>query len=228
MEKKQNWYVNKKKYHFIYKTTCKINSKYYLGMHSTDNLEDGYIGSGTRLWHSIKKHRRENFSFEVLEFLSDRESLKKREAELVNVSSLIDPLCMNLKLGGEGGWYLSTDQYKQRNGKCGKLGWKKTLPLASKARDESYANGRKGWSSDGITNLWSGRSHSAESKEKIGKANSVKQQGEKNSQYGTCWIFSVSEKISKKIKKEEAPTYIENGWSFGRFTAGREATTPVS
>lgn len=30
-------------------------------MHSTDNLDDGYVGSGKRLWNSIKKHGKENF-----------------------------------------------------------------------------------------------------------------------------------------------------------------------
>jgi hypothetical protein len=43
-EKKQNWYTNPKKYHFIYKTTCKVNGKFYYGMHSTDGLDGGYIG----------------------------------------------------------------------------------------------------------------------------------------------------------------------------------------
>ena len=34
-------YVSKeeKKYHIIYKTTCLINKKYYIGMHSTDDLD---------------------------------------------------------------------------------------------------------------------------------------------------------------------------------------------
>ena len=41
---------------FIYKTTNLINGKYYIGMHSTDNLEDVYIGSGKRLWFSIKNY----------------------------------------------------------------------------------------------------------------------------------------------------------------------------
>ena len=30
-----------KQYHFIYKTTNLLSGKYYLGMHSTDNLQDG-------------------------------------------------------------------------------------------------------------------------------------------------------------------------------------------
>lgn len=36
-----------KKYHYFYKITNTINNKYYYGVHSTDNLNDGYMGSGT-------------------------------------------------------------------------------------------------------------------------------------------------------------------------------------
>jgi len=38
-----------KKYHYIYKTTNILNYKFYIGMHSTDDLDDGYVGSGKRL-----------------------------------------------------------------------------------------------------------------------------------------------------------------------------------
>ena len=40
------------------------------------------------------------------------------------------------------------------------------------------------------------------------------QQGEKNSQYGTCWIHKNNEQ--KKIKKEELNTFIEQDWKKGR------------
>jgi hypothetical protein len=41
--------------HYLYKITCIINEKYYLGIHSTNNINDGYMGSGKRIKYSIKK-----------------------------------------------------------------------------------------------------------------------------------------------------------------------------
>lgn len=32
--------ASRRKYHFIYRITCLITKKFYIGMHSTDNLED--------------------------------------------------------------------------------------------------------------------------------------------------------------------------------------------
>ena len=93
-----------KQYHYIYKITCLINQKFYIGLHSTNNINDGYFGSGKRLWFSINKYGKNNFKFEILEYLSDRESLIKREKDIVNEELLLDPLCMNIKIGGNGGW----------------------------------------------------------------------------------------------------------------------------
>ena len=63
-----------KKFHFIYKITNLINNRYYYGMHSTNNLEDGYFGSGKLIRLSIKKYGQNNHRFEILEFLPNRES----------------------------------------------------------------------------------------------------------------------------------------------------------
>ena len=112
-----------KKYHFIYKTTNEVNGKFYVGMHSTDDLNDGYIGSGKYLWNSIRKHGRENFKFEILESFETREELKKKEEELVNEDMLKDPLCMNLKRGGFGG--LINEEHGKKLSESGnkKLSW---------------------------------------------------------------------------------------------------------
>lgn len=93
---------HRRKFHLIYKTTCLVTNKYYFGMHSTDDLSDGYIGSGKILQYSVKKYGKENHHCEIFEMLPDRESLALREAEIVCKDKLIDPDCMNLCGGGDG------------------------------------------------------------------------------------------------------------------------------
>lgn len=99
-----------RKFHYIYKIT-RFDGLYYIGLHSTDNLEDGYFGSGTRLAKSLAYHGKEKHSKEILEFLPSRKAVKDREAELVSESTLKDPLCMNLCKGGQGGDF--TDETRE-------------------------------------------------------------------------------------------------------------------
>lgn len=94
--------ASRRKFHIIYKTTCLVTGKWYIGMHSTDDLNDGYMGSGQQLRRSIAKHGKEQHRTEVLELLPDRESLWKREEELVTKKLMEDELCMNLATGGQG------------------------------------------------------------------------------------------------------------------------------
>ena len=85
-------------------------------MHSTNNLNDEYIGSGKRLWYSINKYGKENFKCEILEMLPDRSSLKEREKQLVNEDLLKDKMCLNLAVGGEGGFgnlFLTKEQLQK-------------------------------------------------------------------------------------------------------------------
>jgi hypothetical protein len=96
--------TDKKRLHFIYRTINKLNGRWYVGLHSTNDEEDGYLGSGIRLQHEIAKYGSENFSREIIEFLPSRKALKARERDLVNEEMLADSLCLNLKLGGHGGW----------------------------------------------------------------------------------------------------------------------------
>ena len=93
--------ADQRKFHYIYKIT-RVDGKYYIGMHSTDDLDDGYFGSGQRLWHSINYHGKDKHTKEILEFLPSRKELKTRERELVNEETLRDPGCMNLAIGGGG------------------------------------------------------------------------------------------------------------------------------
>jgi hypothetical protein len=104
-KKKRAYKIVDRKHHIIYKTTCITSGNYYIGIHSTDDLNDGYQGSGVHLQRSLKRYGKENHITEVLEHLDDRASLIKREAELVNEDRLKDARCMNLMLGGSAPLY---------------------------------------------------------------------------------------------------------------------------
>lgn len=81
-------------------------------MHSTKNVDDGYLGSGKRIRAEVKKYGKENFEKVILEELPTRKALADREREIVNEVLRQDPLCLNLKNGGEGGWILKKLELK--------------------------------------------------------------------------------------------------------------------
>lgn len=95
-----------RKFHYIYKTICKTTGRFYVGMHSTDELDDGYLGSGVFLWKSIKKYGKDDHVKEIVELSPDRKSLRIREEKIIDEQFLKDPLCMNLKNGGGHGPWL--------------------------------------------------------------------------------------------------------------------------
>ena len=93
-----------KKYYLVYKTTNLVNGKIYIGKHETDNLDDGYLGSGNLLRRAIKKYGEENFKREILFECSTIEEMNAKEAELVNEEFLKRDDVYNIKLGGNGGF----------------------------------------------------------------------------------------------------------------------------
>jgi len=201
------------KYHFIYKTTNIKNGKFYIGMHSTDNLDDGYLGSGEKLRSSIRHYGKENHHREILEFLPNRKELSNREEEIINEKFLENPLCLNLAIGGEG----SGDSFNYVNSIYWKLPENKERisKLVSEFNIKNWNNLDSNKKKERLKNLnFSNKSHTKEAKEQIGKSNSIKQKGEKNSQFGKIWITKENEE--KKIIQSEFENYSKIGWIRGR------------
>lgn len=206
-----------KQYHFLYKTTNLLNGKYYYGMHSTDDLNDGYYGSGRRLRRSLNKYGKENHKVEILEFLSDRKSLTNREKEIVNLNEIAKENCMNIMIGGKGG-FISEEQQRHRS-ICGGNAFAEKLKTNPEFRENHrkiVSNNMKQNNNLGKIkhNTFTNKKHSEETKRKIGEKNKINSSGEKNSRYGTCWI--IKDDVNKSIKIIDLEYYINLGWKRGR------------
>ncbi len=91
-----------KKYNYFYKITNLINNHFYYGVHSTDNIDDGYMGSGHRLHRAYKKYGQNNFIKEIIKFFDTREEALDYEESIVNENLIKDNKCYNEVLGGGG------------------------------------------------------------------------------------------------------------------------------
>ena len=201
-----------KKFHFTYKTTNLINGRYYLGMHSTNRIDDGYLGSGKRLYYELNKYGRDNFKFEILEQFDSREELVQAEINLITEHDLKNPNCLNLKQGGSGGF--------------SKEDWEKGQKIVSallkeRWKDPEYREKMIRVRQEGVKRLhregkvkydtFTGKKHSPETIQKMKESHKGAGKGNSNSQYGTCWI--TDEYQNRKIYKGEI---IPEGWRLGR------------
>lgn len=220
-------------YYLIYKITNNVNNKIYIGKHQTENKNDDYMGSGMILKRAIEKYGLDKFTKEILFECNSLEEMNEKEAEIVDEEFIARLDTYNVKLGGQGGWdfcnkNLNID-YSQRssNGtnKFRKLlqnveYYNKHLQKMRKiSQNKEWRNKVKQGIEekilkDGYFNT--PHKHTAESKAKISKANSIKQKGENNSNFGKCWIYNEDLKENKSIKKEDLNHWLENGWKKGR------------
>lgn len=102
-----------KKWHLLYKTICIPTGKHYVGIHSTNNIEDGYLGSGIRITESVSEYGRRNHRREILQSVATREELLILEKSVVTKEMILDPMCLNLGLGGGGPSCLHPDSRKK-------------------------------------------------------------------------------------------------------------------
>lgn len=212
-------------YYAVYKITNQVNGKIYVGVHKTPDLNDDYMGSGKLIKRAQEKYGAENFTREYLQVFDNAEDMFKMESELVNEEFVARDDTYNLKLGGQGGWdycnatglnvvdrIISVKSMNDTNEKitdkrkCPLYNdlWTKSMALnAAKARIASLEKNPNG--------TMFGRNHSEEARRKIGAANSIRQSGCNNSQFGTIWITNGT--MSKKIKTDEP---IPDGFIKGR------------
>ena len=89
-------------YHIVYKTTHTPTGKFYIGVHSTNNLDDGYLGSGKYLKRAIKLYGRTAFIREILYKCESKEAAFELEHLLITDILIRSDNTYNLSEGGRG------------------------------------------------------------------------------------------------------------------------------
>lgn len=153
-----------KKY-FIYSTTNTITGKQYIGFHSTENLNDGYLGSGKALLDSFKKYDRSDFKREILEFINESDNHLEREEFWISQLNTLVPNGYNISpKGGLGLKGSLSEESKRKISKSnkGKQSW-----LGKKHSDETKGKISKSTNVSGKLNPFYNKKHSEESLKKI-------------------------------------------------------------
>lgn len=201
----------------VYKTTNLINGKIYIGTHATDDPNDSYLGSGTYLNRATQKYGTDQFRKEVLAIFDNPEDMFNLERELVNEEYLKTTNTYNLRLGGDGGFdyilsHPNISEWRKRAGKQG--GDSPKNPFKSSEFKEKYQYFRSKKHLLEFQPLTNTKESILKKKETFKEINH--QQGDKNSNFGTKWIFHPESKCSMKIQEEELNDYLSNGWILGR------------
>lgn len=226
-------------YYYLYKITNLVTNRYYIGVHKTKDLNDGYMGSGKIIRQAIEKYGIHNFKKEILEFFDSLNEMYTREKEIIDETILNDKKSYNLKLGGTGGWdyinkkglnhsessikklkeslkkwHLENDTSGEKNGFYGKNHKESTKTHLSQKRKQYYENG--GEHPKGML----GKKHNEETKKHVSeilkeKGSMVGKKGLDHPAGGTKWYNNGL----KHLRSNEHPG---EGWKEGRIFKPRK------
>lgn len=188
-------------YHYVYCIENLVNGKVYVGKHSTNDVNDGYMGSGKLLNAAIKKYGIENFRKHILMTFESSDEAFEFERQLVNENFVADENTYNIRVGGEGGRVPN---------------WSDPEWRAKKIESVKEHNRRLHVEGVLVAPDWTGKRHTEETKKKIGSANSLRQSGSGNSHFGKVWVSHNELKTSRRIRKEELDAFLDLGWIKGR------------
>lgn len=89
-----------KTYNYVYQITNTVNNRIYVGVHKTNNMNDGYMGSGTLLKRAYAKHGKEKFEKLILKQFSTYNEALLYEAEVVDEDFMRRTDTYNIRTGG--------------------------------------------------------------------------------------------------------------------------------
>ena len=209
------------KYYFVYKTTCLINNKIYIGKRVCleNTLAPTYLGSGTSITNAIKKYGTENFTREILEFCHNNEELCEREKYWISIFRSTDrKVGYNLTIGGDGLLNPSPEvRLKMRKAKLGTHPHLSEEVIQKKREISSRVHKGKKLSDETKKKLsiinkgrWSGDNNpmrNPEIKERVSKSLRERYSMMPNSMQGKRHSIETRKKISEAQKGRKAPQF---------------------
>lgn len=210
----------------VYRTTNKVNGKYYFGVHKTENPMDEYLGSGKFLKRAIVKYGVENFVKEILLSSHSPEAAFALEFELVE-EHRGNPLCYNLRQGGAGGfdyinkaglngtYFMKEDSVKRRaeskrkKFETDELYRKRVLDNLDRIRLRQNPEVREKNRLKAVAK-WKGGHQSPENCQKFSEMRT----GSGNPNFGIKWMNK--EGIPQRIPIDDVQLRIKDGWMLGK------------
>jgi group I intron endonuclease len=193
-----------RQFNYVYVTTNIKNGKRYIGDHSTDNLNDGYLGSGIILGHAIKKYGKENFKKEILEKFDTRKEAFDAQEKWINEYNTLRPNGYNISPKGglnvKGCHSKETLEQISKNHSHYWLGKSPSQEVIEKRAKANTGKTRTQETKDQTRNSLLGIKHTEERKKNISNAHIGIQAGNKNPMFG----ISVYDLWVKKYGIEEA------------------------
>lgn len=224
---------NEKKHHYVYIVTNVINKKQYVGDHSTNDLNDTYLGSGLAILRAIRKYGDKNFIREILEtFDTKNEAFTAQEKYIIQYNTL-RPNGYNISpKGGHNVKDCFSEESKRKISKnrSGIASWNKGKKYSEEQKQKMQKpksalhkehlskalKGREPWNKDktGVCSI--------ETREKL-STNAKKRIGNKNPFFGK----KHSDKTRKKMVDNHPDMSGERNGMFGN-THSKEARDKIS
>lgn len=201
-------------FRFIYKTTNSLNGMYYIGMHRTDDINGGYLGSGRQLLKAFIEQGKDTFTKEILEFAETDEELMFLEKQYVNREVVEDCNSYNMTTGG-----------------AGRLSYGESCNFSEEGLERLRISGKR---YKGENNPFYGKTHTEETRE-ILSLNASKKVGELNPFFGKTHSEEFKKKASEMRlgkNKSNTPSMVIRSWKqstgwwctpVGCYTSDRDA-----
>lgn len=204
-----------KRFYYTYKITLlkgDLAGCYYFGKHSTDDLNDGYAGSGKIIKNYYTKYGKiehQTYIKEIISFYSDDEQLNIGEIELVGNLYKDDENCLNLVPGGGYNDIVAEKISKANKGRECSDETRKKISERTKQGMNNPETRKKCSENAKKTRNRKGKPHSEETKKRIGEI----KKGNKN-RLGIGFSDESKAQISASLKefyKTHKRQYNEDG-----------------